>query len=58
MKPSHYKTPRGLDECAWHMSGEAYHKTGERPGASMASAVLACLMGVFFALYLVHWWAS
>lgn len=56
MKPSHTQTPRTLSDCTF-VSGYPSRDFGRRAEAGL-SVLLAVIIGVVGAMFLVHWWSA
>lgn len=58
MKPSHYQTPRTLNECHWTPGYQSLKSDKEPLWEVVAGYVLALVIGVGLAFLLVAWWSS
>ena len=55
MKPSHFTTPRSLDEGSWDHNGQALHHFPDPAQHSWDDIAIACI-GVFVVLGIAWGW--
>ena len=58
MKPSHFTTPRTMNECHWTPGYQSLSYKDETIGEIIAGYVLAMVIAVGMAALLVAFWSS
>ena len=54
MKPSHFHTPRSMDDATWHHSGQALHGFHRQDSWSIGDVLFAVILGSLAAAFLAH----